>query len=255
MGSVRKADFLPGDIRQLFPSAHDIDYKWHIEHQAAWQRHVTSAVSKTINFPKTATIADVSNAYLLAYHTECKGITVYRDGSRNGQPLSTLKEKPISGKRSDVTQGSNRKVSSGCGRLVVYAGIGDHDTLEEITVRLGKGGSCASAMTESIARLASIALQHGVPPERIIKQMSGIRCHLTSRHKSKHTNGQSREILSCPDAIAIALQEHLAEANNKTAVLHTNISQAGACQDCGGQLTYESGCSTCKFCGYSRCNG
>jgi len=255
-GSLKKADFLPADIRAAFPTAHDIDYEWHIHHQTIWQRYITSAVSKTINMSHDASAADVDKAYKMAFEGGCKGITVYRDGSRKYQPLSTKKVEPNGliqiGKRAPVTHGSNRKVVNGCGSLMVYIG-GNEDGTHEITARLGKGGGCAAAQTEAIARMASIAMQHGAPPEKIAKQLGGIRCHVTAMHKSKHTGNRPRIITSCGDAISVALEEHLAEMQGQTAEHKATNGHVGACPSCGAAMAFEEGCSKCYNCGYSRC--
>lgn len=256
-GSVRDATFLPEDIRMAFPTAHDVDLEWHIKHQIAWQKNITSAVSKTINLKHDATINDVDRAYRMAYEGGCKGITVYRDGSRMNQPLSTSKKdnkQVLIGKRAPVTIGSNRKIPNGCGNLMVYIG-GSDDNVHEITARLGKAGGCASAQTEAIARMASIAMQYGAPPEKISKQLCGIRCHLTAMYKSKHTGNRPRIVTSCGDAISIALNEHIADMNNSSVdVVEQNLeNHVGACPECGAAMAFEEGCSKCYSCGFSRC--
>ena len=258
LGSIRKATFLPDDIQRIFPSAHDIHYEWHIKHQAAWQSHITSAVSKTINLPKDATVEDVDAAYLMAHEFGCKGITVYRDGSRMNQPLSSLKKEEkklvhIRNKRSEVTHGTNRKVPTGCGNLMVYVGESEGN-IEELTARLGKGGGCAAAQTEAIARMASIAMQHGAEPAYIAKQLSGVRCHLSALHRSKYTGDRPRTVTSCADAMSVALSEHLSNGSGKKIDAPDKTSgHTGACPDCGGQLAFEEGCHKCYNCGFSRC--
>ena len=94
-GGVRGNDAVPADVQRRFPTAHDVDVTTHVRMQAAFQRHVHAAVSKTINLRREATPAEVKAAYQLAYELGCKGITVYRDGSREGQVLVTGARAPV----------------------------------------------------------------------------------------------------------------------------------------------------------------
>ena len=92
-GSCQQIEYLPDSIRKTFVSAFDIIPEWHVRMQAAFQKHTENAVSKTINFPQNATIEDVEKAYLLAWELGCKGITIYRSGSKDAQILSTVPKK------------------------------------------------------------------------------------------------------------------------------------------------------------------
>ncbi|MBC7293024.1 MAG: TSCPD domain-containing protein [Thermoleophilia bacterium] len=122
----------------------------------------------------------------------------------------------------------------------------------EVFANMGKAGGCASASTEAIGRLISLAFRYGVPPDKIVKQLKGIRCHVP------HGFGPN-QILSCPDAIGKALAEkyELAGGNGGKPFGQLEIPIAyaqGACPECGGAIEHEGGCMVCRACGYSRCS-
>ena len=241
-GSIQKIDSVPEKIKKLFVTAFDIPPERHLRIQAAFQRHVHNAVSKTINFPAEATKEDVRKAYLLAHELGLKGVTVYRYGSRPRQVLVLKKTEGVTPRpRPKVTRGFTRKIRTGCGNLYVTVNW-DERGLCEVFATMGKAGGCASCQIEATSRLISLALRSGVAPEAIIKQLSGIRCPAP-------TWEEGRAVLSCPDAIAKVLGEAI-----NVEVRPEERPSLGSCPDCGGPLEVESGCLLCRSCGYSKCD-
>ncbi|MEJ2069712.1 MAG: vitamin B12-dependent ribonucleotide reductase [Syntrophobacterales bacterium] len=246
-GSIRDFKEIPKDVRRLFVTAHEVSPQWHIKIQAAFQKHTDNAVSKTVNFPHQATPEDVRQVYLMAHEQDLKGVTIYRDGSREDQVLSFgEKEKPQEVQyitprpRPAETTGVTRLITTGCGKLYVTVNSDDAGFCE-VFAQMGKTGGCASSQIESTGRLISLALRSGVKIESIIKQINGIRCP-----HSIWQNG--RQVLSCPDAISQVLSQV-----GDTA-LPTPTAAMGACPDCGGAVEHEGGCLVCRSCGFSRCN-
>ena len=253
-GSVQGLDEIPAEVKKVFVTALDISPEWHVRMQASFQKYTDNATSKTVNFREDATIEDVRKVYLLAYELGCKGITVYRYGSREEQVLVTEEEKPLKPKpRPIVVHGVTRKMATGCGNLYVTMNE-DEEGLFEVFVRLGKAGGCADAQLEAIGRLISLQLRSGIKVEAIIKQLKGIRC-------PSPLLARGGPILSCPDAVAKALESHVkGEGIPKAARLDyfegketTKKAPVGVCPDCGNPLVYEEGCRVCKQCGYSTC--
>jgi ribonucleoside-diphosphate reductase alpha chain len=247
-GSIRDFKEIPKDIRRLFVTAHEVSPQWHIKIQAAFQKHTDNAVSKTVNFPPQATPEDVRQVYLMAFEQGLKGVTIYRDGSREDQVLSFGEKKKakeefhyiVPRPRPEETNGVTRLITTGCGKLYVTVNQ-DEDGFCEVFAQMGKTGGCASSQIESTGRLISLALRSGVHIEAIVKQINGIRCP-----HSMWQNG--RQVLSCPDAIAQVLSQ-VSETK-----LPTPSAAMGACPDCGGAVEHEGGCLVCRACGFSKCN-
>jgi len=270
-GSVQGVEEVPGDVQRLFATALDITPKEHIRMQAAFQEYTDNATSKTVNFREEASQEDVREVYQLAYDLGCKGVTVYRYGSREGQVLSTGKEKKKGEKdeqrprpRPVAVRGVTRKIGTGCGNLYVTMNE-DSSGLFEVFARLGKAGGCADAQLEAIGRLVSIALRSGVELKSIIRQLKGIRC-------PSPLLARGGPMLSCPDAVAKALEAYMkGEMPPETAKLdmfqehermeheteegsvQAPIGPVGVCPDCGNPMVFEEGCKVCKNCGYSTC--
>ncbi len=273
VGGLHDMD-VPEDLKEVFVTAHDVTPEWHIRMQAAFQDHVDNAVSKTVNFPNQAKPEDVERVYLLAYELGVKGVTIYRDGSRQDQVLNIGEVRregadgsdgaplqmelgpqgtpimPVRPSRSPVLRGETREKVTGCGSLYVTVNEDDYGP-REVFANMGKAGGCASASTEAIGRLISLAFRYGVPPDKIVKQLKGIRCHVP-------LGFGSNQILSCPDAIGRALADkyHIGGDNGGPAVGQLTMPIAvaqGACPDCGGAIEHEGGCVVCRSCGYSKC--
>jgi ribonucleoside-diphosphate reductase alpha chain len=198
---------VPDWAKRVFVTAHDITPEWHVRMQAAFQRHVDNAVSKTINFPHSATVEDVETAYLLAYREGCKGITIYRDGSREHQVLSHAREPdtadeeqaatppappaahpaappptaasplptPIRRRLPDERPSITHKFQVGEQEGYITVGLYDDGRPGEVFLRVSKQGSTVSGLMESLGQLTSIALQYGVPLEGLTAKMKNSR--------------------------------------------------------------------------------
>ncbi len=243
-GSIKDFAEIPEDIRRVFVVSHDVDPSWHIRIQAAFQKHTDNAVSKTINFPFSATAEDVYQAYISAFELGCKGLTIYRDGSREAQVLNIQRKTQYPQveprPRPDMTRGITERVNTGCGKLYVTINSDEYGFCE-VFAQMGKAGGCAYSQIEATSRLISLALRSGVKVESVIKQLVGIRCPSPTWR-----NGE--QVVSCSDGIAKVLNHH-ADANISAGF----TDEMGACPDCGGAVEHEGGCIVCRSCGFSRC--
>ena len=202
---------VPDDVKHLFVTAYEVAPEFHVKMQAAFQESTQNAVSKTVNLPQEATVEDVAKVYMLAYEKGLKGITIYRNGSRRGQPLSmdqmtngvddTLL---IPRQRPESLRGQTDKVQTGCGPMYITLNYDDQDCLFEVFSILGKAGSCAIAQLEAIARLTSLSLRSGVAIADISKHLRFIRCP----NLYVPTDG-SRQVFSCPDAVSLVLDRNI----------------------------------------------
>ncbi|TLZ74721.1 MAG: TSCPD domain-containing protein, partial [Methanobacteriota archaeon] len=242
----------------------------------------------TINLSREATVEDVKKAYLLAYDLHCKGITVYRDGSREDQVLNigvVEAEKPKEVRvevppepaalrpraRPDVITGRTQKILTGYGALYVTVNE-DEKGLFEVFAQIGRGGGYTASFTEGIARLVSLCLRSGVPVDEIIDQLEGIR---SPRIAVDH----GERVYSIPDAIAKAIKRHIGmqktgvqppvetfdelggavetdielekESRDAAELLRKGLNPE--CPECGKPLVFEEGCVKCHACGYSEC--
>ncbi len=349
-------DEVPEDVQRVFVTAHDVTPEQHVSMQAAYQKFVDSAISKTCNFPHDSSPEYVREIYELAFRLGCKGVTVYRDGSREGQVLSTgktaeavvkshesvadvegsvsevgrkgedvagdagvaseaeltkelealraeldnlardnerlkrelsakqgeLMGKPFVRERPDTLRGITRKMLSPLGTLYVTINEDEKSRPFEVFTTLGKAGGAAMADAEAISRLISLGLRSGVPLRTVCRQLRGISC-------DRAVGFGSKKILSMPDAVALAIEEYLADKEGQQQVLPLNDPETGSkgnggtqtaeppaiepslfddpakhfgrdiqafietCPDCGTSLQFAEGCLKCLACGYSEC--
>ncbi|MFA5073733.1 MAG: vitamin B12-dependent ribonucleotide reductase [Nitrospirota bacterium] len=287
-GGCSHSNTVPEDIKRVFVTAHDITPEWHIRMQGAFQKYTDNAVSKTVNFPHDATLDDVRNVYVMAYKLGCKGVTIYRDGSRDEQVLHSgttekarkaanhaitvasaspeLAEEKKPRHRPSLTQGVTQKIPTGCGNLYITINE-DEEGICEVFSTMGKSGGCAASQSEAVSRMVSLALRSGVSLDSIIRQVKGIRCPSPAW-------GEGGSILSCPDAIGRALERYTKEsmgshrhdhkqkpaaqlmdyASQPSGENRNHLGLCPECPDCGGLLEFGEGCAFCRGCGFSKCS-
>ncbi len=221
-GTLAHISELDDDTRRVYVCAHDVEPEWHVRMQAAFQRHCDSSISKTINFPTSATEEDVETIYRLAYDLDCKGVTVYRDGCRNHQPMSLKKEdkadaaaekkvaakEPV--KRSapepqplrDIACAVRIRQITPFGNMHVQITV-DPETEHELEVfaQLGKGGDLATSDLEAICRMVSLWLRSGGRLHHVIRQLKGI-------GSSLQIPTREGKIRSLGDGLARALEKY-----------------------------------------------
>ncbi|MFO7760302.1 MAG: vitamin B12-dependent ribonucleotide reductase [Thermodesulfobacteriota bacterium] len=256
-GSVQGLEEVPLRFRKILETAHDITPKNHIDIQAAFQSYTDNAVSKTINFANSATVSEVKEAYLLAYKSGCKGITIYRDGCRDHQVLNlgktdqekagkSLENRPVKRNRPKQLRGSTYQMTTGCGPMYVTINENGPGQLFELFNTVGKAGGCAASQCEAIGRLVSLAWRSGLSADSVIKQLIGISCH-------KPAGFGNNKVVSCADAIAKAVQRHLEYSGDCSKNSFSEKKGLGACPECGGPVEHEGGCCVCHSCGFSEC--
>ena len=281
---------VPDWVKEVFRTSHDISPQWHVRMQGAAQDYTDNAVSKTINFPHTATVQDVSDAYMLAYELGCKGITVYRDGSKDGQVLSTgdsgqaaeddefgdaVRATPR--ERPQSIEGVTERVRTGHGNMYVTINFDENRRPFEVFGNLGKAGGCDSAQLEAISRLVSLALRSGIDPSAVLEQLRGITCCPAW--------DEGTLVRSGPDAVALALERHTDGIHGEGGagqavqmafapeVVHGGYGNGNGhengllqgngngsvqlsgrrCPDCNTPVIYQEGCLMCISCGWNKC--
>jgi len=276
-GSLETMD-IPEWVKDVFRVSHDIAPEWHVKMQGAVQEYVDNSVSKTINFPHDATEEEIAGAYMLSYELGCKGITVYRDGSKDGQVLSTgqtgtsdevIDEVLTPRKRPQSIRGVTERVRTGHGNMYVTINFDEADTPFELFGNLGKAGGCDSAQLEAISRLVSLALRSGIEPATVIDQLRGITCCPAW--------DEGTLVRSGPDAVALALERHTtgtqehgdARDSSEVQLKFTpqvvngngngnghakEILNARKCPECNTPVIFEEGCMKCVACSWNKCD-
>jgi len=285
-GALEGIDDVPVEVRNAFVTAHEIAPEWHIKMQAAFQKYTHNAVSKTVNFPHEATKEQVEEVFVLANKLGCKGVTVYRDGSRDEQVLTVGADKGEQGAKADGGEGAEApKHTNGVNGVWGHVKPIDRpDRLDgftaaketpvgklfltlntlnghpvEVFAQIGKAGSDISAFTEAIARLMSLALRSGIDPQEVADQLQGI-------GGSRSIGFGPNRVRSVPDAIGQFLDEYLRQQEGEetsesleTVPVQDTLPLApgkkfGLCPQCGTwNLVRVEGCLKCLACGYSEC--
>lgn len=281
-GTLKDISSITPELKKVFLTARDISPEDHIRMQAAFQEFCDSSISKTINLPFEATEEQVKSAFTLAFQLGCKGITVYRDGCRNNQPMS-LKAKPVetpSEAKSvasikdfvtpvtlpDIMAAVRIRQITPFGNMhikIVYDPKADRE--REVFAQLGKGGELASSDLEAICRMISMYLRVNGRLEDVIKQLDGIGTSLTIPTKDGR-------IMSLADGLAKGIKKYISakkESGINNLILGLNYQNENQnvpekrrsqknifgikCPECSNDLSFEEGCSKCHGCGYSQC--
>ena len=291
-GSVKGAPGVPDEVQRVYVTAQEIAPEWHVRQQAAWQKHVDNSISKTVNLPNAATRADVAAAYMAAYDTGCKGITVFRDGCKSEQvlnigvkqeepkpaaapvaeavaaaaasaPAATIKPRP------DVVAGYTRKLTAPEGKVFVTINS-DMDGPLEVFATVGRAGSDIEAMADGMGRLISLTLRL---PSSLSQSERALAVAETLRNLggSRSVGFGPNQIRSLPDAIGKAIAMHFGENGSGTvaaiapaaAIPAAQLTLAvpaearpsgNVCPQCGSTaFVLEEGCKKCHACGYSEC--
>jgi ribonucleoside-diphosphate reductase alpha chain len=291
-GSIQNIDSIPNDIKKVFVTSGDISPEWHLKIQAAFQKYVDNAISKTINFNNDATIEDVRNAYLTAHETGCRGITIYRDGSREKQVLEVKKESSVSyfdklagtkakeevveepvindapitlKPRPNVLSGRTHQVMTPLGKAFICINEDADGNIFEVFINVGRAGSDITADAEAIGRLISLTFR--IPSDYSSEQVAQkVISKLRGIGGSSSTGFGPDRVRSLADAVAKAMEHHQAtkvkpentdQPKNETIPLWTapkSNQPADMCPECGSaSLRFIEGCQKCELCGFSKC--
>jgi len=246
-GNLRELSGIPEQVQRLFRTAYEIAPEWHVRMVASLQRWVDNAVAKTVNLQSDATLSTVSRIFVQAHGQGCKGITIYRDGTRERQVLS--RGISVSGEAAAtpraVPKGKlpaiSHSVQTTLGKMHLFVREVDNKPFDVFVV-LGRSGSDVTAFTEAIGRLLSIGIRCGIPIGTLAENLKNLGGRLTLGFGPQKTR-------SVPDAIA-----RLLEADYGNVASSVALARGDLCPSCGdAKLRYSEGCNTCASCGYSDC--
>ncbi|MEO0215283.1 MAG: hypothetical protein ABIL12_07250, partial [candidate division WOR-3 bacterium] len=273
-------DLEEDEFPDYFITAHKINPEKRVEMQAVIQKHIDQSISSTINLPEDTKPEEIGKIYFLAAKKGLKGVTVYREGSREGVLITEKKAKErkvirVEGKilpkpRPYVMVGKTYRFKTDMGTVYITVNAENGNGPREVFIHLGKSGSSIMAMSEAIGRLISLALRSDISPDAIIHQLKGIK----SSSPVRQPDGTL--IWSVPDAIARALEEFIKGGNEREGVKvfittkavsgegvkfepeviteDGDILEVAVCPECGDKLVNENGCWMCKNCGYTKCD-
>jgi ribonucleoside-diphosphate reductase alpha chain len=282
---------VPEWAERVFVTAHEIGPEWHVRMQAAFQRHTDNAVSKTINFPFSATESDIASAFWLAYREGCKGITIYREGSRDYSVLSHITEnvkgpeqetqtaleeiegrlasiqrpRPFREHLPDERRSITHKFSIADQEGYVTVGLYADGRPGEIFVKINKEGSTVSGLMDTVALLTSVTLQYGVRIEDLARKLKNTRFEPYGRTTNPEIPWATSlvdyifrwlELKFASQAAALDASYHVvvgAAASNAPTEAPPAEATGLGCPECGAQLAYQEGCLVCRSCGYNRC--
>jgi len=291
-GKLEGLDEIPQDLKNIFRTALEISPEWHIKVQSAFQKYTDNAVSKTINFPKLATVDEVRNAYKLAYSLGTKGITIYRSGSREKEVIQSVKKeetlpkasqlgglvaeiKATKKKTPEAARGIRLRKACDVGKVYTSVFFEEGNGPVEVFVTLGKSGGYLAGSAEVTGRLASLALKYGAELKEVAEEMVGISCgqrvgfgnetvlsmfDAVGKSLLEISRGEQLDLfteekmrLEVPEIKAEKKENILADLGKK---INEGENKFVSCPDCGSPLYAEEGCFKCSntYCGYSKCS-
>src|SRR3989344_5775732 len=268
LGQLNDLDGIPGDVRKVFITAHEIKPEWHVKIQSAFQKNTDNGVSKTINLPNSATPADIEKIYWLAYETACLGITVFRDGCKGGvlsvgindSQKGKLDYRDFIRSRPKPAHGITTRVETPDGAAFVTINydieIGPIEPFE-IFINVAKAGTDAAADAEAMGRLASAHLRIE-SPKTPIERLTQLRDKLRGIGGSRTSGFGKEKVMSLADGVSKAIDFYLKYfgfiEDKEIKEKEIAILRGNRCPQCRqGALIYEEGCSHCDSCDYNVC--